>query len=115
MPFSHLTFLPHSARPFTTRNNFSFKCHRKDPGAGQARGDAQLFAVNDISFHMQHGTFSTAGSDGTINFWDKDSKTRLKSGFRVSSQAPRHLSISHLMSRSKYSHKRGTSIWELTS
>ena len=24
------------------------------------------------------GTFSTAGSDGTYNFWDKDSKQRLK-------------------------------------
>jgi mRNA export factor len=26
-----------------------------------------------------HGTFSTAGSDGTISFWDKQNKTRLKS------------------------------------
>jgi mRNA export factor len=34
--------------------------------------------VNAISFHPLHGTFSTAGSDGTFNFWDKDSKQRLK-------------------------------------
>ncbi len=27
---------------------------------------------------MQFGTFVTAGSDGTYNFWDKDSKQRLK-------------------------------------
>jgi mRNA export factor len=25
-----------------------------------------------------YGTFSTAGADGTISFWDKDSKQRLK-------------------------------------
>lgn len=37
-----------------------------------------MHAVNDISFHPQHGTFSTAGSDGTFHFWDKDAKHRLK-------------------------------------
>jgi mRNA export factor len=76
------------------RNNFSFKCHRDG---------ANVFAINDISFHPTYGTFSTAGSDGTFNFWyhfnyyfrlarlvicgtnficdcrDKDSKQRLKS------------------------------------
>jgi hypothetical protein len=25
-----------------------------------------------------HGTFATTGSDGGFNFWDKDSKQRLK-------------------------------------
>lgn len=37
-----------------------------------------VHAVNDISFHPVHGTFSTAGSDGTFHFWDKDAKHRLK-------------------------------------
>lgn len=50
--------------------NFSFKCHRDDA--------KNIFSVNDISFHPVHGTFSTAGSDGTVSFWDKDSKQRLK-------------------------------------
>jgi len=50
-------------------NNFSFKCHRD--------GNS-IYAVNAISFHPLHGTFSTAGSDGTFNFWDKDAKQRLK-------------------------------------
>lgn len=63
------------------RLNFSFKCHRKD-AATPNREPQQLFCVNDISFHPIHGTFSTAGSDGSINFWDKDSKTRLKSECR---------------------------------
>mmetsp|Transcript_20944 Transcript_20944/g.45820 ORF Transcript_20944/g.45820 Transcript_20944/m.45820 type:complete len:353 (+) Transcript_20944:170-1228(+) len=49
--------------------NFTFKCHREN---------TDIYAVNSISFHPVHGTFSTAGSDGTYNFWDKDSKQRLK-------------------------------------
>ncbi|KAG9049136.1 hypothetical protein FS837_011055 [Tulasnella sp. UAMH 9824] len=57
-------------------NNFSFKCHRKE-GATTKDG-TNVFAVNSITFHQQHGTFSTAGSDGVMYFWDKDSKTRLK-------------------------------------
>lgn len=56
--------------------NFSFKCHRQpDP---TARETAKVYSVNAISFHPQHGTFSTAGSDGTFHFWDKDAKHRLK-------------------------------------
>jgi WD40 repeat protein len=39
---------------------------------------SDIYAVNAISFHPQYGTFVTAGSDGTYNFWDKDSKQRLK-------------------------------------
>ncbi|CEQ41585.1 SPOSA6832_03312 [Sporobolomyces salmonicolor] len=56
-------------------SNFTFKCHRKDDPAPSK--SSTVYAVNDISFHP-YGTFSTAGSDGTINFWDKESKTRLK-------------------------------------
>ncbi|KAI7227995.1 WD40 repeat-like protein [Hortaea werneckii] len=56
--------------------NFSFKCHRQTPP--NDRNTSNVFAVNAISFHPQHGTFSTAGSDGTFHFWDKDAKHRLK-------------------------------------
>ena len=49
--------------------NFTFKCHRDG---------AEIFAVNSMAFHPVYGTFATAGSDGTYNFWDKDSKQRLK-------------------------------------
>ncbi|KAF8920244.1 WD40-repeat-containing domain protein [Mucidula mucida] len=59
-------------------NNFSFKCHRKDTVAN-SKDQGMVYAVNDISFHPVHGTFSTCGSDGTIHFWDKDARTRLKS------------------------------------
>jgi len=52
-----------------TSKNFTFKCHRD----GQ-----DIYAVNSISFHPVHGTFVTAGGDGSYNFWDKDSKQRLK-------------------------------------
>ncbi|KAF2161676.1 hypothetical protein M409DRAFT_69723 [Zasmidium cellare ATCC 36951] len=57
-------------------NNFSFKCHRQTPATD--RNNSNVYAVNAISFHPQHGTFSTAGSDGTFHFWDKDAKHRLK-------------------------------------
>jgi mRNA export factor len=57
-------------------NNFSFKCHRQQSPTD--RNVSNVYAVNAISFHPQHGTFSTAGSDGTFHFWDKDAKHRLK-------------------------------------
>ncbi|KAI7896407.1 WD40-repeat-containing domain protein [Mucor mucedo] len=50
--------------------NFSFKCHRDEA--------KNIYSVNDISFHPVYGTFSTAGSDGSVNIWDKDRKQRLK-------------------------------------
>ncbi|OSX57656.1 hypothetical protein POSPLADRAFT_1174191 [Postia placenta MAD-698-R-SB12] len=59
-------------------NNFSFKCHRRDQSPTQ-KDQSLVYAVNDISFHPVHGTFSTCGADGTINYWDKDARTRLKS------------------------------------
>jgi len=49
--------------------NFAFKCHREGNN---------IYAVNSIVFHPVYGTFATTGSDGTFNFWDKDSKQRLK-------------------------------------
>ncbi|KAK4996948.1 RNA export factor gle2 [Elasticomyces elasticus] len=57
-------------------NNFSFKCHRQN--IQNQRDAANVYPVNAISFHPEHGTFSTAGSDGTFHFWDKDAKHRLK-------------------------------------
>ncbi|KAI9870374.1 MAG: RNA export factor gle2, partial [Pleopsidium flavum] len=57
-------------------SNFSFKCHRETPPS--SREMSNVYSVNAISFHPVHGTFSTAGSDGTFHFWDKDAKHRLK-------------------------------------
>ena len=59
-----------------SQGNFSFKCHRQ-PVTG-ARDTTNVYSVNAINFHPIHGTFSTAGSDGTYHFWDKDAKHRLK-------------------------------------
>ncbi|RVX02493.1 Protein RAE1 [Vitis vinifera] len=61
--------------------NFTFKCHREGN---------EIYSVNSLNFHpvrfyiaiaivLVHHTFATAGSDGAFNFWDKDSKQRLKS------------------------------------
>ncbi|CAL8997922.1 unnamed protein product, partial [Prunus brigantina] len=35
-----------------------------------------------------HHTFTTAGSDGSFNFWDKDSKQRLKAMSRCNQPIP---------------------------
>jgi len=51
------------------QKNFAFKCHRKQ---------SNVFAVNTIRFHNTFGTFSSAGGDGTIYFWDKNKKQKLK-------------------------------------
>lgn len=51
------------------KENFAFKCHRQD---------ANVYSVNDIAFQHQFGTFATVGTDGVVNFWDKDNKQRLK-------------------------------------
>ena len=42
------------------------------------RDGSDVYAVNAMTFHPTYGTFVTAGSDGAYNFWDKDSKQRLK-------------------------------------
>jgi len=55
--------------------NFSFKCHRKEDIQTKK---VQVFSVNCIIFNQQHGTFATAGTDGLMYFWDKDSRNRLK-------------------------------------
>ncbi|KAI9891283.1 MAG: RNA export factor gle2 [Vezdaea aestivalis] len=56
--------------------NFSFRCHRESPSG--TSNISNVYSVNAISFHPVHGTFSTAGADGTFHFWDKDAKHRLK-------------------------------------
>ncbi|TFK45799.1 WD40 repeat-like protein [Heliocybe sulcata] len=60
-------------------NNYTFRCHRQDTKQNTVM-ESQVYAVNDITFHPVHqGTFATCGSDGTVTFWEKDSRTRLKS------------------------------------
>ena len=54
--------------------NFAFRCHRQE---NATKTECNVHAVNCISFH-NFGTFSTVGGDGVVNFWDKDSKQRLK-------------------------------------
>jgi mRNA export factor len=55
------------------KSSFAFKCHRQD---------SNVFSVNVIAFQKRFGTFATAGSDGVVNFWDKDNKHRLN-GFNA--------------------------------
>ncbi|XP_065842955.1 mRNA export factor-like [Oscarella lobularis] len=62
--------------PSQPKDNFTFKCHRSsDSGSVQ-----DIYAVNDIAFHPVHGTLVTVGSDGKFSYWDKDQRTKLKTG-----------------------------------
>lgn len=67
------------------KKGFSFRCHRKTSNGinatrttTTANSEFLIYPLNCISFHPIHGTFSTAGSDGTFCFWDKDARQRLK-------------------------------------
>ena len=62
--------------PALTKDNFTFKCHRST--VQPSTNTQEIFAVNGIAFHPIHHTFATIGSDGRYSFWDKDSRTRLK-------------------------------------
>lgn len=64
-------------------SNFSFKCHRET--SPNNKDVSNVYSVNAISFHPEHGTFSTAGSDGTFHFWDGQAKHRLK-GYPTTNQ-----------------------------
>ncbi|KAK0425450.1 hypothetical protein QR680_009209 [Steinernema hermaphroditum] len=64
------------AEPTNPKDNFTFKCHRsQDVAPGQYQ---EIFAVNDLAFHPQHGTMATCGSDGRFSYWDKDQRIKLK-------------------------------------
>mmetsp|Transcript_15201 Transcript_15201/g.25043 ORF Transcript_15201/g.25043 Transcript_15201/m.25043 type:complete len:342 (+) Transcript_15201:190-1215(+) len=62
-----------------SEKNFAFKCHRDGN---------EIYPVDSIVFHPQYGTFATTGSDGSFNFWDKDSKQRLKPFPRANAPIP---------------------------
>jgi mRNA export factor len=68
----------HWIDPNDSKETFSFKCHREQQ---------KCFPVSSIDFHPMYGTFSTTGSDGVVNFWDKDGRKRL-SYFPSPSKAP---------------------------
>lgn len=67
----------HYLRKVQGKDSFAFKCHRHETA---------VYSVNGICFQKQQGTFATVGSDGAVNFWDKDNKQRLK-GFQQTQRA----------------------------
>eukprot|EP00606_Chrysophyceae_sp_TOSAG23-5_P001561 GSChrysophyteH2.ASY1.ANO1.603.1 assembled CDS len=58
--------------------SFVFKCHRDGN---------DIYGVNAIDFHTTN-KFLTAGSDGTIVWWDKDKRNRLAIRDRFKKEAP---------------------------
>jgi len=58
--------------PEVQKKKYAFKCHRI-----KEAGMEYVYPVNAISFHRQHNTFATGGSDGYVNVWDGLNKKRL--------------------------------------
>ena len=54
------------------------KCHRRNQSPIQ-REQFLAYAVNDITCNSVHGSLSTCDYDGTMNFWGRGARTRLKS------------------------------------
>ncbi|KAI1212175.1 WD repeat domain-containing protein [Annulohypoxylon truncatum] len=57
-----------------TSINFTFRCHRETEGKVE-----KVYSVNDMSFHpITHSVFSTGGSDGVFQFWDRVTHTKFR-------------------------------------
>ena len=63
--------IAHDTKTMSTNDDFAFRCHRIE---------SEVYPVNDIAFNQPYGTFCTGGGEGSWTIWDKDSRSRLKSG-----------------------------------
>lgn len=60
--------------PKMKESSFSFRCHR----SGASQLESAVYSVNAISNHPVYRTFVTGGSDGSMSFWDKEARQKLK-------------------------------------
>lgn len=65
-------FVPERART----HDLNFRCHRE-----KVDQKTKVYAVNDVAFHKapnapSSNTFATCGADGSVHFWDKETKSR---------------------------------------
>ena len=59
-------------------DDFCFKSHRiEEPSPSNV--PVKVFAVNGLTFNRTFNTFATYGQDGCYFFWNKDTKSKLKS------------------------------------
>ena len=58
-------------------DDFCFKSHRIEDASPSV--PVKVFAVNGLTFNRTFNTFSTYGQDGCYFFWNKDTKSKLKS------------------------------------
>jgi len=59
-------------REENAKKKYAFKCHRKTVG-----GTENIYPVNTVAFHPEHGTFATGGGDGVVSVWDGTARKRL--------------------------------------
>jgi len=73
--------LSKDTKVLTKENDYAFRCHRT------GEGSTEVYPVNTIAFNQVYGTFCTGGGDGSWILWDKESKTKLKTG-TIQTKAP---------------------------
>jgi mRNA export factor len=56
--------------------SFNFKCHRESIEKHNTK-TTKIFTINSIHFNQRYNTFLTAGSDGILEIWDADNKTKV--------------------------------------
>ncbi|KAK9451560.1 WD40-repeat-containing domain protein [Limtongia smithiae] len=59
------------------KSGITFRCHR-EPATTAPRAETNIYSVDAVDFHPTTNIFTTAGSDGAFNFWDKDARSRVK-------------------------------------
>jgi mRNA export factor len=69
-----IKYIDLSKNQINLADDFCFKSHRNDDASG-----SKVYAVNGLSFNKQFNTFATFGQDGSYYFWNKDTKSKLKS------------------------------------
>ena len=63
-----------------SENDFCFKCHREDI---KNEKKAEVYPVNGFTFNTEFNTFASFGGDGTINTWNKDTKSKYRSSKKI--------------------------------
>ncbi|KAL1839785.1 hypothetical protein VTJ49DRAFT_1159 [Mycothermus thermophilus] len=63
--------------PESQARKYAFKCHRQAAPEDEGGGDV-VYPVNALAFHPVHGTFASAGGDGTVALWDAEAKRRMR-------------------------------------
>ena len=78
---NNIPVMPTDNKIYTKQEDFAFRCHRTGDN------NTEVYPINSIAFNNVFGTFCTGGGDGTWIIWDKESKSKLRTG-ALSNKSP---------------------------